>query len=652
MCEYAAACDARALHIGCYSAWLSKVKGDGARMRFMSSSTKRYFTIDYDAQLFYYSHSEDRKKISNPIKFKEILSAEQLPRPSQANNKKADDFTFGFAVKTAGRTYELYTVNYLDAKHWVGALNAGRDIANGACSAAASDVKKHQREPSMSSASTTADGSDSGRSSDRDCYSFGGYTAGVAGPAPSRGPQPWQPPVAQPPICQSSGSSSAPPVAYSGSGYGPPRPAAATRNNPPVAASSPMAPAPAPASTPEEPADPFAALDALEELAGPAPEVAPQCNGAAPQQNIQGALLREARNMLTNKVSKPSAEAAEALRLQRLGGSGRFGTPRAYEGSAATPAAAAAPTSLFAPPPAAPAPAPATVAAPAPKAAAPPPAAKTATTYHNPSAESWDSDDDTDMPKKGLLANQASPQTVQLAHAPPAATPHRAVLAPAPAPVMQAAAVHKAPVDPTASGWDSDEEVVPAKSAAQAPLHHQVAAGAIQATEDSGWDSDEDNKQFKKATASRHVAQTRGSCGAPVHGSNSEAFVSAKTRPASSSSSAVKTEGDKLDDLIGEISTTTSTVGRSGSYSHGLVPGFQCMACDFQVLRIDNMVWGDSVDYMFFRNNYPNVQKLRPQLVKRRDCCAYCCQCSWKSAESAAPLADVAQGLRWKQIGF
>jgi len=269
-------------------------------------------------------------------------------------------------------------------------------------------------------------------------------------------------------------------------------------------------------------------------------------------------------------------------------------------------------------------------------------------TYHNPAAQSWDSDDSDDdagTAKRGLMASQASPPVrapAQFAPAPVATTPQRGQ----PPPVK---AAPRAPVDPDACGWDSDED---AQQAAP-PLHHQFASGVQDVgAEASGWDSDEDAKKAKKKKANANRGrQPVNSCGAPAV--TSEAFVDARQPTshivASSSSAQPK---DDLDDLVGEMMTASATeTTRSGATS-GLVPGFQCTACDFQVLRIDNYIWGNEVEYMFFRNNYPNVQKLRPQLVPRRDCVAYCCQCSWKSASTGAQLADVAEGLRWRSVGF
>jgi hypothetical protein len=585
---------------------------------------------------------------------------------------------FGFLVKTPGRTYELYTITYLDAKHWVDALIAGRDIATGLVASGKSGLSSvepltsewkppltsKERENSRSTESTTADGSDSGRSSselDRELYSYGGYTAGAAAPPPPRGPQPRQPPVAQsqeqrpvaqPPVAQ-------PPVAYGchgvssmfpagntawggTSGYvATPAPVAASAHSghpthrPEAAALHFHAPIPAPAAAPEI-ADPFAALDALEELAGPVPEQSVAPTFAAPQKNIQGALMREARAMVMNKGAKPSAEATEAL--QRL-----KSTPvsqSAFEGNhtavAPAPTAALAPRAAVAAAPAVP-----------PPPANPPPAVQSAVLYHNPSAESWDSDDDNELPKNGLLANQARPPLTpaQLAPAPLASQPPQP--APASAPPKQVPQRIAASSAET-SGWDSDDDDATAKQVAAPPLRHQLASGTQQTVEASGWDSDEDDSASKKRVARAPIV-SRDSCGAPRQAT--ETFVTASSHAASASSNTKPGLGDDLDDLLGEVLAADAAVKRNGA-NHGLVPGFQCTACDFQVLRVENVIWSSAVEYMFFRNNYPNVQKLRQQLVTRKDCCAYCCQCSWKSAESAAPLADVAEGLRWRTIGI
>lgn len=118
--------DARSLRKGMYSAWLKKTKSDNARFKMLQSSTTRYFTIDFDSQLFYYAHSEKQKKMSLPIAFRDILGAERLPPAT--NNKKAKNRSCGFVLKTKDRAFELYANSAADAAKWTFGLNAARDM--------------------------------------------------------------------------------------------------------------------------------------------------------------------------------------------------------------------------------------------------------------------------------------------------------------------------------------------------------------------------------------------------------------------------------------------------------------------------------------------------------------------------------------------
>eukprot|EP00406_Dinophysis_acuminata_P078866 CAMPEP_0179266616 /NCGR_PEP_ID=MMETSP0797-20121207/29507_1 /TAXON_ID=47934 /ORGANISM="Dinophysis acuminata, Strain DAEP01" /LENGTH=205 /DNA_ID=CAMNT_0020974853 /DNA_START=60 /DNA_END=674 /DNA_ORIENTATION=- len=109
--------DARVSHTGRYSGWLTKVKGDNAKMKtWISNSTSRYFTIDFDARTFSYSYTESAEETVQAIHFADILYAEQFA--SQC----------GFAVRTAGRVYELHTASNRDAARWVSALSAAREL--------------------------------------------------------------------------------------------------------------------------------------------------------------------------------------------------------------------------------------------------------------------------------------------------------------------------------------------------------------------------------------------------------------------------------------------------------------------------------------------------------------------------------------------
>ena len=58
----------------------------------------------------------------------------------------------------------------------------------------------------------------------------------------------------------------------------------------------------------------------------------------------------------------------------------------------------------------------------------------------------------------------------------------------------------------------------------------------------------------------------------------------------------------------------------------------RCTACDFAVLQFrlpGGAAWSRDVDYMFFRNDYPAVERLMRKIDARPGGVAYCCQCSW-----------------------
>jgi len=114
-------------------------------------------------------------------------------------------------------------------------------------------------------------------------------------------------------------------------------------------------------------------------------------------------------------------------------------------------------------------------------------------------------------------------------------------------------------------------------------------------------------------------------------------------------------EGDNIDDLVGDLLDVDTLAGTDSSRKHAgvaheLIPRFRCTQCDFEILRVQDHVWSEEVDYMFCRNFYPNVKKLQKHLRPRRDGTAYCCQCSWKSSQGVVELAQVAEGLRWKVV--
>eukprot|EP00054_Salpingoeca_dolichothecata_P026488 m.189607 g.189607 ORF g.189607 m.189607 type:complete len:198 (-) comp25669_c1_seq5:1488-2081(-) len=71
----------------------------------------------------------------------------------------------------------------------------------------------------------------------------------------------------------------------------------------------------------------------------------------------------------------------------------------------------------------------------------------------------------------------------------------------------------------------------------------------------------------------------------------------------------------------------------------------RCTSCDFRICIFDDYAWHERCDYLFFRNNVPDFDKLKVNLIKKPGCRAYACQCSWRSIESAVPLNQ--EKLKW-----
>ncbi|XP_071594105.1 cilia- and flagella-associated protein 418 isoform X2 [Heliangelus exortis] len=72
----------------------------------------------------------------------------------------------------------------------------------------------------------------------------------------------------------------------------------------------------------------------------------------------------------------------------------------------------------------------------------------------------------------------------------------------------------------------------------------------------------------------------------------------------------------------------------------------RCTACDFRVSLFNDYIWDQSCDYLFFRNNMPEISKLRAKMIKKKGARAYACQCSWRSIDEITDL-QTDQQLRW-----
>eukprot|EP00928_Gymnodinium_smaydae_P010657 TRINITY_DN1401_c0_g1_i5.p1 TRINITY_DN1401_c0_g1~~TRINITY_DN1401_c0_g1_i5.p1 ORF type:complete len:593 (+),score=149.23 TRINITY_DN1401_c0_g1_i5:1061-2839(+) len=204
------------------------------------------------------------------------------------------------------------------------------------------------------------------------------------------------------------------------------------------------------------------------------------------------------------------------------------------------------------------------------------------------------------------------------------------------------------------SGWDSDEEAAPHQEKALespesgvmamsvATTGSQVGSVAAPACREAlvpcGWDSDGDD-------VSKRPAQV-------------EAWALPTDDAGTDRTASKATDGgnEVLSDLLCDVLTNRNAAAATplfrGSSGHAFVPNLHCVGCDNQVMRIDNYSWSGATAYMFLRNNYPNVIRLRKNLVARSGSDAFCCQCSWRTVARGTELAAIAddETVRWKVI--
>jgi hypothetical protein len=139
-------------------------------------------------------------------------------------------------------------------------------------------------------------------------------------------------------------------------------------------------------------------------------------------------------------------------------------------------------------------------------------------------------------------------------------------------------------------------------------------------------------------------------------GGGGGATLVANPRP--SSSSAGPSGGTNRCAPCPNIGGGDSRLGRASFMSpDAACDALRCVSCDFDVVSFDGVAWargeggakGAGVDYMFFRNNYPDAGKMECRAVGAKGWRAYCCQCSWRSVGGGGrEKVDAVGGeLRW-----
>ena len=88
-----------------------------------------------------------------------------------------------------------------------------------------------------------------------------------------------------------------------------------------------------------------------------------------------------------------------------------------------------------------------------------------------------------------------------------------------------------------------------------------------------------------------------------------------------------------------------SSSGVSAVTSPRVCDNMLCLACNLPVIAIDHVQWDESTDYLFLRNNVPNIDKLRAKLKMKKGCRAYACQCQWRNVTEITSTRNC--GVQW-----
>lgn len=705
--------DARTTRRGVYSAWLKKVKGDGAKTRWLYSTTTRYFTIDFDNQTFFYSHNKEQKKISRPITFKDILGAERLQPSTRAAKRGAKGSqSSGFLLKTAGRAFELHAHDGADAAQWVFALNAARDMA-----AAMGDVV-----PELLAAA--ADGAGRGQDADspapwsaiRPMHPVGeepeaikagvrhGWVGAAALPEEASGES-----GAASPHTTGTARTEPSPGAASPSSGGAPAAALPPLQLPPLLAQAAAGPSPSSRASPADGAE-----EGAEENPAPAAAAPSAAAGSSPGSPAHGASPASASGAAPAPTSpggaaaQGAAAASPAASAEELPSSG---APEALPLSAgpATPAASQTAPAAGAPPSAATGGDAAEDGASLGGAVADPAPAPTREADASPSTPSSSSS----SPSSGGLAD-ASPVSCGVADASPVGASSAAPVPPLstealaredqaapqpPAPEVQAAPM-LAPKDgaaaPAAEAQAASPQprgVVelrstrsgvkrlpklaghlarssPPQSEAGSGFGGLVPGGAAGSRPGSAGAASQDAERLAAALDDVEALTPGGAAsaaGAPSAAAERGARASEEVAAADPERPLRAGDHDGAPAtaaplLLPPVAPEEEPEGApdvaemlldllpgDDDVEHRFVQDLRCAGCDHQVLQVDGHVWDGEVERSFLDTCYPEVAQLRSKLRAQSGANAFCCRCAFRAVRAGAPASEIAEGLRWRE---
>ena len=87
-----------------------------------------------------------------------------------------------------------------------------------------------------------------------------------------------------------------------------------------------------------------------------------------------------------------------------------------------------------------------------------------------------------------------------------------------------------------------------------------------------------------------------------------------------------QTQSSRTDSLAGREKQKCGKL-HIGKRGLGTCNNLRCYKCDCAVVVFDDFCWKENVEYIFLRNNYPDLDRLSSQLQLKPGSRAYLCQC-------------------------
>eukprot|EP00746_Dinoflagellata_sp_MGD_P002543 gnl/MRDRNA2_/MRDRNA2_104968_c0_seq1.p1 gnl/MRDRNA2_/MRDRNA2_104968_c0~~gnl/MRDRNA2_/MRDRNA2_104968_c0_seq1.p1 ORF type:complete len:369 (-),score=91.86 gnl/MRDRNA2_/MRDRNA2_104968_c0_seq1:41-1147(-) len=172
--------------------WILKRKTANSRTKILGDANKRFFTLDFENQNFFYAHSESSKTVSLPIPFAEIVSVEAVANaecqessaqaPAKSGRFSMPKFpkmpsrnagwNHGIVVHGKEKKFELFLNSEEEASKWLTALqNAQRIGMTKRSGESDPDLAKAEQSTAAGSSGCSGSGSSTpdNNGSPRDC---------------------------------------------------------------------------------------------------------------------------------------------------------------------------------------------------------------------------------------------------------------------------------------------------------------------------------------------------------------------------------------------------------------------------------------------------------------------------------------------------